>query len=597
MHLYLLLNMQVIRFNPKIIFNRRLYYNILVLYNTSIMPSKTKKKTVNRKKYNSEFCENDMTFQECEMAILRHAIDESEANADKTIPNGKEVARMITICEDFLIKKKLVCYGGTAINNILPKSAQFYDKETEIPDYDFYSPDALNDAKELADIYHKNGYDDVEAKSGVHFGTYKVFVNFIPMADITLLPRTLFKSLQEEAISIAGIKYAPANFLRMNMFLELSRPSGDISRWEKVLKRLTLLNTHYPFTDDSVNCSKVDFQRKMESNVADSEKIYMTVRDTFIDLGVIFFGGYAISLYSKSMPKERRSLMQKIPDFDVLSEDPEKTAIIVTEQLTELGFKGIQIIKHEEIGEIIPRHVEIRVGKETIAFIYSPIACHSYNQITIGNQEINVATIDTMLTFYLAFYYVNKTYYNRDRIICMAQFLFELEQKNRLEQKGLLKRFAITCYGKQASLEDIRAEKALKFQELADKKGSEEYQMWFLKYNPDELAKKQNLGKPDKDDKSKSIEQLQKQLEYDMRDALNPDAVEVLSHTPGKTQSNSKTKLNADVKPTTLPKSIRNKIQKTKKIYKPKRQYKKQTNKNKNRDFMFSGGCNSCMLK
>ena len=48
-----------------------------------------------------------------------------------------------------------MCYGGTAINNILPEEDQFYDKSIEIPDYDFYSPDALGDAKELADLYYK----------------------------------------------------------------------------------------------------------------------------------------------------------------------------------------------------------------------------------------------------------------------------------------------------------------------------------------------------------------------------------------------------------------------------------------------------------
>ena len=32
----------------------------------------------------------------------------------------------------------------------------------------------------------------------------------------------------------------PPNYLRMAMYLELSRPDGDVSRWEKVLKRLTL---------------------------------------------------------------------------------------------------------------------------------------------------------------------------------------------------------------------------------------------------------------------------------------------------------------------------------------------------------------------
>ena len=43
------------------------------------------------------------------------------------------------------------------------------------------------------------------------------------------------------------------------MYLELSRPNGDVSRWEKVLKRLTLLNKHYPLRGK--NCSEEDIQR------------------------------------------------------------------------------------------------------------------------------------------------------------------------------------------------------------------------------------------------------------------------------------------------------------------------------------------------
>jgi hypothetical protein len=66
----------------------------------------------------------------------------------------------------------------------------------------------------------------------------------------------------------------------------------------------------------------------------------------------------------------------------------------------------------------------------------------------------------------------------------MAQFLFEIEQKNRLEQKGLLKRFSIECYGKQPTLEEMRAEKSEKFKELKNKRNTKEYEMWFLKYVP-----------------------------------------------------------------------------------------------------------------
>jgi hypothetical protein len=438
------------------------------------------------KKYKSNLCDDNMSFRDCELEILRHAIDESEKQRAEKIVNSEEVKKMLKIVEDFIIHKKLVCYGGTAINDILPKSAQFYNRDLEIPDYDFYSPNALNDAKELSDIYYKEGYTDVEAKSGVHMGTFKVFVNYIPIADITSLNKMLFDSISKDSIQVAGIRYAPPDFLRMAMYLELSRPDGDVSRWEKVFKRLALLNKHYPIKPKS-DCETIDFQRKMESNTEESEKLYITARDSLIDQGVVFFGGYATSLYSKYMRPEQKHVVRKIPDFDVLSEEPDKCAALLKEALERADFKKIKLINHVAIGEVIPPHIEVRVGNETITYIYKPIACHSYNKVTVEKKSVYVATIDTILAFYLAFLYVSDKYYNKDRLLCMAQYLFEVEDKNRLAQKGLLKRFSLNCIGKQHTLEDMRSEKAEKFKELGNVRGTKEYEMWFLRYIPSEI--------------------------------------------------------------------------------------------------------------
>ena len=172
------------------------------------------------KKYQSSACNNQMKFEECELAILRDAVDSYEMESKKKNLNNPEVIKIIQILEKYLRKKKLVCYGGTAINNILPQKYQFYDKSSEIPDYDFYSSNALDDSKELANIYHSNGYLQVEAKAGVHYGTYKVFVDYISIADITLLDNTIINNIKKEAIVVDGILYAPPNFLRMNMYLE-----------------------------------------------------------------------------------------------------------------------------------------------------------------------------------------------------------------------------------------------------------------------------------------------------------------------------------------------------------------------------------------
>lgn len=462
-----------------------------------------RKQTKKNQKFRPKECTNEMNFQECELAILRHVVDDNEKIAGEKVASSPEIKKMIEIVEDFLIKKKLICYGGTAINNILPKEAQFYDKNYEIPDYDFFSHNALDDTKELADIFYKAGYLDVEAKSGVHGGTYKVFVNFIPMADITYIHKDLFQTLQKQAIKVAGIYYTPPDFLRMGMYLELSRPAGDISRWEKVLKRLNLLNEYHPMKVE-YDCPSIDFQRKMDDNVEQNEEIYYIIRDTFIDLGLVFFGGYASTLYSKNMPKHAKRFIQKIPDFDVLSEDPQRSATIVKERLEDAGLKKISITHHKCFGEIIPEHYEIKYGLDILAFIYKPMACHNYNTITVDKREINVATIDTIMSFYLAFLYSNAPYYYKDRILCMAQYLFEVQQKSRLSQKGLLKRFVPKCIGIQETLESIRAKKSQKFAELKNKRGTREYEEFFLKYVPADLQKKKEK-KPSVEEKTPEV--------------------------------------------------------------------------------------------
>ena len=121
---------------------------------------------------------------------------------------------------------------------------------------------------------------------------------------------------------------------------------------------------------------------------------------------------------------------------------------MIKERLEEIGLEKIKITKKAGVGEIIAPHYEVSIGPETIVFIYEPIACHSYNLIDVGSYKMRVATLDTMLSFYLAFVYVNRPYYDPNRILCMSQFLFKVQEKNRLKQKGLLRRFSMNCYGK-----------------------------------------------------------------------------------------------------------------------------------------------------
>jgi len=459
-------------------------------------------------------CDQTMTFEECELAVLRSAVDKMEKKTGSKMINDPDIKDIIRIVEDFLKVSKRICYGGTAINNILPLEDQFYDKSAELPDYDFFSPEPLKDAKKLADIYYKKGYTEVEAKSGMHAGTFKVYVNFIPIADITYLVPELYKNIHKKSIQVANIYYTPPNYLRMAMYLELSRPDGDVSRWEKVLKRLTLLNKHYPLRGK--NCRVEDIQRLFQYGTKDDlmkggkkkerqpddyneeddfledieEQIFMTTRNVLIGQGCVFFGAFANRLYLKDLKYLKNRKIPKIPDFDVLSDDPETAARILKERLDDLEIKKVKITKKTGVGEIIAPHYEVRVGQETVAFIYEPLACHSYNEIHMGKQKIRIATLDTMLSFYLAFIYVNRSYYDANRILCMSQFLFKVQQKNRLRQKGLLRRFSPDCYGVQTTKEKMREEKAEMYRKLkGTSRDSKEFEWYFLRYVPAEKDK------------------------------------------------------------------------------------------------------------
>jgi hypothetical protein len=433
-------------------------------------------------------CDKKATSDECELAMLRNAIEEIEEKKENVMTD--EVRKIIQILKKFMIRQKVICYGGTAINNILPKKAQFYDN-TEIPDYDFYSKTPLQDAKMLADIYNKHGFHEVEAKAGVHSGTFKVFVNYIPIADITYLEETIFDNIQKESITVDKIQYAPPNYLRMSMFLELSRPDGDITRWEKVFNRLQLLNEYYPLKVNTKCFLKKDKEEEEEGkspSLFSPSVLFQYLFELLVKHEVVFFGGYAFHLYSDFFPKKTDPLHYQY--FDVIADEYETISELILKSLTSQHIPAV-LKKNESLDEIIPENIEIIVNNITVVCLYKPKACYSYNEITIQDNgkenTIKIASIDTMLSFYLAFIYANgekNNIYNTDRLLCMASILFDIEQTHRNEPDGILKRFSTDCYGKQKSLIDIRSEKTEKFKELSSKQGTDEYDWWFLRYRP-----------------------------------------------------------------------------------------------------------------
>ena len=404
---------------------------------------------------------------------LENAIHKNEIIQKKNKKKSFQLS-LIELLETFIQEKKLVCYGGIAINNILPDKKKFYDEDLDIPDYDFFSPNAYEDSIELAKLFSNKGYENIEAKTAIIFGTYKVFVNFIPIADITQIDTDVFNIIQKMSIKKNNILYSPPSYLRMSLYQELSRPLGDISRWDKIYKRLTLLNENLPF-DYKDTC---DLRGNLIINTDLNNKIYKILKKIIIDNQYVLFGDYGLSFYISFFPKKYQNQLinKKINQIFVLCESFNH----IKELLKSFPYE-INFIHHDIENKFMKDFYEVKINNESFLYIFLTNSCQSYNHVYKNKKEINIATIDTILSIYYALQFVTIPSIDKKNLLSYCYLLENIHSDNKT---NLLRRFYLPCVGKQMTIEDIKKDRNTKYKKLKYNKTSIVFKKSFLKYQP-----------------------------------------------------------------------------------------------------------------
>jgi hypothetical protein len=427
------------------------------------------------------------------MKCLNRATTEAE-NILKVINKTDEVNHYIHILEEFIRKNRIICYGGTAINNILPKESQFY-KKNDIADYDMYSMTPMEHAKKLADHYYSLGYHETTASAGVHPGTFKVYVNFIAIADFTFLSPRIFAKLEGEAIIIEGISYCSPNFLRMNMMEELAHPLNQPERFEKVFLRFQLINIFYPM--NSVSTTEEIMTRDSPPR-PQSAKLFTHTLVALLEQNVVFLGEFAFYRFFKK-------INEFIPtEFDVLCEDPLTVAAFIKARL-ETVVDGASTISVSRIlmpeGDAKYAHVEIHVGKRLWVTLWVPPSAINYNELPLSqygwvNELINdnitkddlihriirIASPETMILYFSYFFYLDHKPICGNAVLRIIKEM--LDKYFSMENEDAWKHFSVLSYGKPSNLRNIKMYKSQKFKELKIDRKSREYEWLFLKYEP-----------------------------------------------------------------------------------------------------------------
>ena len=426
-------------------------------------------------------------------------LEKSIEDNTKIIFNEKKekynLSQIFEIVEKFMIDNKLICYGGTALNNILPKEQQFYNYDYYSPDYDFFSPTAQDHVKELAIIFKKKKFKNILAKSAVHPGTYKLYVNYIQIADVTQIDPELYKKLLPDSIIRKSIYYAPLPFLRMNLFLELSRPRGDISRWEKVMSRLIKLNQAYPFTVRNCEYTLNYTHHKLKNK--NYYHFFNTLLKEKLNEKIIFIGEYAIKEYNNYFPQKIKNIIQKqnkLPTFIILCSNI-KDIIKVIETNFNNKFKNIKFKAQpiKNVDDVLPKYYNIYVNDIHYLSIFKTEGCQNYNTIVRDKVNLKIGTLDTILYYYFMFYYLDFNKELKNHLYCYCFILFYLQENYKVNNYKLLQRFNLTCIGIQTTIEDMIEFKSKKYQTLKNKKYSKEYKKYFLNYIPRKTKKNNRI--------------------------------------------------------------------------------------------------------
>jgi hypothetical protein len=359
---------------------------------------------------------------------------------------------------EFIIQKKRILYGGTALNEMLPLIDKFYPA-TQLPDYDIYTPSPYRDAMDLAVFLKKKGYHYIEIKKSLwHKTTFKVYAEFQGVADFTYVRPSFYKFLLDQSAgnpvknqSDKRLILSPPTLLLLSFYQELARPRGSLHRLVKIIPRLKSFLKHF-----RVGTDRMRFDVPIDS-VYDMSYV-KPVMEYIREQRIPDIGGFAIGLH---LGQNRWNRLQccicpGLPVFDLLSMDMDATVRDLRKCLPPFRVQSVRV---SNLREILPAQYSLLYslpnGREKIFMRIIDGSAGCYAVETIAGYR--VGSINTILFHFYGILISQMFFKNRLEGTEAASFtrsiIKELEQLN--SRKPVRERYTLRCTGVERTMEDI----------------------------------------------------------------------------------------------------------------------------------------------
>lgn len=387
------------------------------------------------------------------MSTLNKIVAELEVRKlKKTYLENKDI---IDIVSDFIIKKELLLYGGLTINLLLPVRLRFY-KDFTLNDYDCYSKNALKDVTQLAHLLKKKGYKYIKIRKALHKDTYRLYVKNVQVIDVSVMNKDIYDKLyQLSAVEMPHLKHykdayklIPLIMVKRNLYFELARPERSGWRWEKVYKRLQLIQSVYKTEKSKMQqkCIPIDdVYKELVKNVLQFVKVN----------GLPIIDSYAMKFYMKMKNVCCCRLHEGSKFLVVLSNDYEKTKADIVKMINKtLDMNSFSIIIDDKslYTDIMAARYGISILNKKTNVVFRLITIIKNENECLSIQKINgytVGAVDTILYFLYSYYILNLM--NAESVSMADENLYFINKYETYVRTVLKnntrKRLKATCYG------------------------------------------------------------------------------------------------------------------------------------------------------
>lgn len=351
---------------------------------------------------------------------------------EETLKSKKELyhdySKIVNIIRKYIIDNKIIVFGGFALNEYLDGNSKIYAKY-DLPDIDCYSSNAINHVIKLANILYKAGFVYVKIMAAQHPNSYRLSVNFKNMFDITNIDKSLYNKFIS-AYKIEKIErrvkskftMVTIDYIKSDFYKELSRPVSSLFRWEKIVKRMEIINKHFKLQKTGQSY----FTNVNKKGIL-NEKILEYVKERKYPLTDCIAAMYHMNMPCKTM-------------VSIMSVDPDKTILEVKELIK--GDEGMLKIKRTFTSfDRIPPRTFISLNNQTILEIFDASKmCISVNNIR-GFQVCAAFFVLSM------FYLDTITLKDKDVVQTVTNNICIFEKwtkQNKIQPKRLMN---TKCYG------------------------------------------------------------------------------------------------------------------------------------------------------